>query len=271
MAAKSKIVYYRDELGDEFSSAVIVPKKIDGGYRYIRDGFFGKAASFFLYRVIAMPLAGLFLKIKYAHGIKNRKVLKKQKSACFLYANHTSAAADPFIPTFVAFPRRVYVIVNAANVSMPVIGKLTPYMGALPLADDLSAARSFCAAVETRVKQNGAICIYPEAHIWPYCTWIRNFTDASFRYPVKYGVPAYCFTNVYTKRRFFRTPKITTYVDGPFYPDMTLPAARARKKLRDEIYAAMTERSKLSDYDGVIYVKENLDDKSAVCGQCRSI
>lgn len=42
-----KTVYYKDELNDEFSSAVITPKKIDGDYRYERDNFPGKLAHFF--------------------------------------------------------------------------------------------------------------------------------------------------------------------------------------------------------------------------------
>ena len=268
---KQKVIYYKDEHNDEFSKAVIKAKKIDKNYRYIRDGFFEKAASFFLYRIVAMPLARLFLKIKFAHKIKNRAVLKKQKSAYFLYANHTSAAADPFIPTFTAFPKRVYVVVHPANVSMPVLGKLTPYLGALPLGDDLAATRNFNDAVDKRISQDKAVCIYPEAHIWPYCTWVRDFSDASFRFPVKYHTPAYCFTNVYTKRRFFKTPRITTYVDGPFYPDMTLPPVQARRELRDRVYEAMQRRSRLSDYDGIVYVKENTHDKSAVCGQRESI
>ena len=154
----------------------------------------------------------------------------------------------------------MYVIVTAADVSMPFLGRVTPYLGALPLPDGLAATHNFTQAISRRVEQKRVICIYPEAHIWPYCTKIRNFRDASFRYPVQYKTPSYCFTNVYTKRKFFATPKITTYVDGPFYPDETLSPAEARRKLRDEIYDAMCERSKLSDYDGIIYVKEKEND-----------
>ena len=256
MTKKQKIIYYRDELNDEFSSAVISPKKIDGNYRYVRDNFFERVYSFIMYRIIAQPLSWFFLKIKYAHRIKNRKVLKQVKGAYFIYANHTSAAADPFIPTMVCCPKKVYVVVHAANVSMPVLGKINPYIGALPLPDGLEAVKNFTAAMEKRLDQNRVICIYPEAHIWPYYTDIRPFTDASFRYPVKYDKPVFCFTNVYTKRKKLFTPKITTYVDGPFYPDKTLPVAAARKKLRDEVYAAMKERSKLNDYDGIVYVKD---------------
>lgn len=253
--SKRKIVYYDDELNDEFSSAVIKAKKIDGGYKYERDGFFAKIFSFIIYRLIFMPASYLIIKLKYGLKIVNKGCLKGEKRGYFIYANHTSAGCDPFIPTFVAFPKKIYVIVHAANVSMPVLGRLNPYMGAIPLPDDAEATRSFLAVIKKRIAQNKAVCIYPEAHIWPRCTKIRNFKDSSFRYPVQCGAPVYCFTNVYTKRKFLKTPKITTYIDGPFYPDNSLSLPLAKKKLRDEVYACMRKRSELSNYDGVVYVK----------------
>ena len=264
MKKERKVIYYNDELSDEFSSAKITPIKINAKYRYLRDNVFEKALSFFLYRVIATPLSWLFLKIKFKHKIVGRQKIKKFKGAYFMYGNHTSAAADPFIPSMVAFPKAVHVIVHPANVSMPVLGVINRYIGALPLPGDLKANKNFLEAIDKRVKQERAICIYPEAHIWPYYTGIRPFIDRSFHYPVKYGVPVFTFTDVYKKRgkrgdKF--TPKIITYVDGPFYPDKTLAAKDARAKLRDEAYDAMCERSKLSDYDMIVYLKNPASDE----------
>ena len=251
----ARVIYYRDELGDEFSSAKIEAKRIDENYRYVREDLFHRALAFFAYRIVATPLSKLCLFLS-GHRIVNRKVLKKAKGNYFLYANHTNAAADPFIPSMVAFPKKVSVIVHPANVSMPVLGRITPYLGALPLPDTLKATENFLSALDLRVKQADAICIYPEAHIWPYYTGIRNFKDASFRYPVQYGSPVFSFTNTYHKRKFFKKPKIVTYVDGPFYPDKTIPAKEAKRKLRDEVYAAMVARSKLSDIDYIVYLPE---------------
>ena len=120
---KQKTIYYTDELNDEFSSAQITPRRIDGNYRYIRDGFFGRLAHIFAYRVVAEPLGFLGMKLIYHHRIVNRKVLKQAgKSGYFLYGNHTNAGADPFVPSYVAFPRAPYVIVHPNNVSIPVVG-----------------------------------------------------------------------------------------------------------------------------------------------------
>ena len=62
---------------------------------------------------------------------------------------------------------------------------------------------------------------------------------------------------------------------GRFIPTKPLPqktrAQNFRRELRDRVYEAMQRRSRLSDYDGIVYVKENTHDKSAVCGQRESI
>jgi len=198
--------------------------------------------------MIALPLATVYLKLKFRHRIVGREKLKAlKKEGIFVFGNHTQPTADALIPTFIVFPRSAYVIVHANNVSMPFLGRVTPYMGAIPLPDGLAAARNFNKTLTERVESSHPIFIYPEAHIWPYYTGIRPFGDLSFSYPVKYGTPVYSFTNVYKKRRSRTRARIITYVDGPFYPDTTLSPAKARKKLRDEVYSAMCKRAELSD------------------------
>ena len=64
-----KVVYYTDELNDEFAGDNIKAIKIDGKYKYIRKSFLKKITHFFWYRVIATPLAFMYLKIKFRHKI----------------------------------------------------------------------------------------------------------------------------------------------------------------------------------------------------------
>lgn len=251
-----KIIYYEDPLHDEFSTAQITPIPIDENYVYIRTGWFKKLTHFFWYRTVATPLAFCWLKVHFLHRIKGRKKLKGfRKKGLFLYGNHTQAVADALIPTMISTPQDTYVIVHPNNVSMPVLGKITPSMGALPLPDNLSASRNFIRAVQQRLEEGNAVAIYPEAHIWPYYTGIRPFPDQSFHYPVKFQTPVFCFTNVYRKRRLIRRPRIVTYVDGPFYPAPGTPAQQ-RADLREQVYACMTRRSRLSDAVYVEYRKK---------------
>ena len=146
MSKKSQekpIIYYTNELEDEFSTAQITPIKIDENYDYL-GGFPRKVGRLFWYQIIAKPLAFLFLKIKFRHKIVNKEVLKQAKgTGFFLYGNHTNDIADALIPTMIGHPIGVYVIVHPNNVSMPVLGKITPSLGALPLPDDLKAMKNF--------------------------------------------------------------------------------------------------------------------------------
>ena len=258
MADKRKVIYYTDELNDEFSTAVIKARAIDEHYNYGGKTLLWKIARFFLHRIIAQPIAIAYLHFKFAHKIVNRKILKPyKKQSLFIYGNHTNTFADPLVPTFVSFPKQAFVIVHANNVSMPVFGKIMPYLGALPLPDNMAAMKNFLSTIRYHVEHKRSIVIYPEAHIWPFYTKIRPFLDVSFKYPVDYKCPVFCFTNVYRKRKFSKNPKMITYVDGPFIPDENLSAKEKRKDLRDKVYRAMCERSKLNNIEIIRYIKKD--------------
>jgi len=244
MGRKQRIIYYEDELKDEFAGDSIQPRAIDSNYQYIREDFAGKLSHLFWYRMIAVPLAKIYMKLYFGHKIVNKSVLEAYRDrGYFLYGNHTHFLADALVPTLVSLPKDVFVIVHPNNVSMPVLGKITPSLGALPLPDDGGACKNFVKAIAHRIRQKHCIMIYPEAHIWPYYTDIRPFTDASFRYPVKYQVPAFCLTNTYQKRKHRKHPRMVTYVDGPFFPDTERPAAEQKQMLRNQVYAKMKERA----------------------------
>lgn len=251
-----KVYYYDDELEDEFSEAEITPRKIDGTYSYL-GGIGRKIGRCIWYHMLAKPIAFLFLKLKYRHKIVNKECLKKAEgTGFFLYGNHTNAIADALIPTVISHPVGVYVIVHPNNVSMPVLGKITPSLGAVPLPDDKVAMKNFQNALENIIGRKNCVTIYPEAHIWPFYTGIRNFKDASFTYPVKYKVPVFCFTNTYQKRKRGNTPQIVTYVDGPFYADENLPVKEQRQQLHGQVMASMKENCKQSNVELIKYVKK---------------
>lgn len=252
-----RTIYYKDELNDEFSSARITPRRIDGTYDYSHSSVSKRIARCFWYKVIARPVAWLYLKIRYHHRIINKEVLKAaQENGYYLYANHTCADADPLIPTMVAYPEEVYVIVHPNNVSMPVFGHITPHLGALPLPDDREALKNFLAILkQISVEEQHVVMIYPEAHIWPYYTKIRPFGDSSFRYPVQFDKPVYCFTNTYQKRRFGKKPRIVTYVDGPFYADKGLSGKEQKAQLRNQVYEMMCRRSRENTVEMIHYVR----------------
>lgn len=255
--SEQQVIYYSDELNEEFSTAQITPIKIDESYDY-GDGSLWWHIKHRFWLSIYAPVAGLYLLFKWHHKIVNGKAIRKfsKKQPFFMYGNHTNPVADAFIPTFTTHFRNTFVIVHPDNVSMPVIGKINKYVGAVPLPDNMAATKNFMATIKTRVEENAAVHIYPEAHIWPFYTKIRPFLDVSFRYPVQYKTPVFCFTNTYQKRKFGKTPKLVTYVDGPFYADENLSAKDQRKQLRDKVYETMCSRALNSNVELIKYIKK---------------
>lgn len=254
---KRKEIYYTDELNDEFSLAQITPKKIDGNYIYIHESAFKKITHIFWYRIVATPIAYLYTKIVFQHKTIGREKLKPyRKTGYFMYGNHTQDIGDAFIPNMLNCPQENYMIVHPNNVSMPILGKINPSLGALPLPDDIAAYKNFIQAIDKRLSQGKTIVIYPEAHIWPYYTKIRPFTDASFCYPIKYNLPSFCFTNTYQKKRFSKKPKIVTYIDGPFFPNTNLSPKEQKAELRNQIYDSMCKHSEKSNVVTIKYIKK---------------
>lgn len=253
-------IYYNNELEDEVVDFKNKDIKIDKNYKYIHSNHFYNFFSWLTYRVFAMPI--FWLHFKFINKIKyvNKKVLKLVKDGCFIYGNHTNQLTDGICPTFICYPHKPQIICSSSNVSIPIWGKFTRMWGALPLPNTLEASKNFHSAIEQNLKKHRPIIIYPEAHLWPYYTKIRNFSDISFRYPIKYDKPVFTFTTTYQKKKYRKKPKITIYIDGPFYFDKTLSDKQAQKKLRDEVYKTMTNRANLNNYEYIKYQKRSKDD-----------
>ena len=255
---KRRVIYYSDELNDEFSLTEITPRRIDGDYVYCHTSLIKRFTHFFWYRIIFTPIAFFHSKLVHHHKTIGKEKFKSyKKTGYFMYGNHTQDIGDAFIPNMINFPKTNYVIVHPNNVSMPILGKVTPSMGALPLPDDREAYRNFLAAIEKRVAEKKKIVIYPEAHIWPYYTGVRRFSDVSFSYPVRQGAPVIAFFTAYTPPKGFlsclRKANMTVYVSDPIYPDRTLPEREARKDLCERVHAFMQEKSQLSTYEVYAY------------------
>jgi 1-acyl-sn-glycerol-3-phosphate acyltransferase len=250
------VFYYRDELSDDFSGAKPDAKEINADYDYLPGGILFKIKRFIAYRLLATPAAFVYSKLHLRQRVKNKKVLKKARgSGYFLFINHTQEAGDAFMPHVAIFPRSAYTVVHKDNLYLPVIGRFTPMLGALPIPDSIGTLKRFGEAIIKRHGEKNAIIIYPEAHVWPYYTGIRNFPSTSMQYPVMLSSPSFTMTNVYKKSRFRKRPYVISYIDGPFYPDQTLSRREARDKLRDEIYGKMKERSLESNCEYISYVK----------------
>lgn len=158
-----------------------------------------------------------------------------------------------------SLPRRNKIIVSTDTVSIKGLKNVVQMLGAMPVPSDIGAMKNFIKAVDFYHKKCN-ITIYPEAHIWPYYTGVRNFSDASFNYPVKHNAPLFAFFTAYTKPKgflsFLRKANVTVHISDALFPDDNLTGAAARKNLRDKVYGFMVEKSELSDYQVIQYVEK---------------
>ena len=248
-----KVYYYKNELEDEFSKAKITPIKIDENYNYYHNGvwdFF----SFILQNIISIPVKYLYAKLKFhIKFIGKEKFRECKKSGYFIYVNHTQEFADTFIPSLANYPKRNFFIVNPENISMKGLKNLVEMLGAIPIPGDVRSSKNFITIIKNYIAKNRSITIYPEAHIWPYYTKIRNFKSVSFKYPVELDVPIYTITNTYQKNKKNDKVNITSYIDGPFYSNKELNIKEAQEQLRNIAYNTMTARSENSTYEHISY------------------
>lgn len=246
---ETKTIYYKDELNDEFSKAKIVPDVVDENYKYIHKNIFWKIGSAILL-LFTLPIKCFYPKIKFhIKYIGKEKVKEFKNTGYFIYANHTQPFCDTFIPTNMIFPKMNGIIVNPENVSMKGMKTFVKMHHAIPIPNNLNGMKNFMDTVEYYINKKCAVTIYPEAHIWPYCNFIRNFKDVSFKYPIKQNVPTFCVTNVYKKYgKDQNGVQIISYLDGPFYAKESLKTIKEKQKdLRDKVYNQMCERAKKSE------------------------
>ncbi len=249
-----KVYYYKNE-NQDFEGGNINPIAITSEYKYLHKNIFWNILSFIVYRLIAMPIAYIYSKMAFSIKYENRELLKKSKnSGYFIYSNHTQPILDTFIPTLANFPKKAYIIAHPDNVSIPFLGKINKMMGALPLPSDIKSMKNFLDSIEKIINKKGVVSVYPEAHVWPYYTKIRDYEVTSFKYPVKLNVPVYVFTTTYIKRKN-RRPKIVVYIDGPFLPNRDLKMKEAQQELKDNVYNTMIKRAKNSNVEYVKYIK----------------
>ena len=254
----NKIIYYEDELNDEFSKSSIEPRIIDENYKYVHKNPLWNLCSFVLQNILSVPIKILYAKIKFRiKYIGKEKIKPYRNEGYFIYGNHTQPFADTFIPSIPMYPKRNFFIVNPVNISLKGTGTLVEMLGAMPIPSNKSAMKNFLEAIKQKMNKGYAITIYPEAHIWPYYTKIRPFKDVSFKYPIQLEKPAFCITNTYQSYgKNNKKIKIVSYIDGPFYPNKELTLKEQQKELRNKIYNCMDERSKNSNIEHIKYRKK---------------
>ena len=259
---EQKIVFYHDELNDDFANNGVDKKaNIPNDYRYINNSFFFKVASFLVRYLFAIPVLWLANKLIFRPKIKNKKLLKQlRKKGYYVYANHV-LPLDPVILPVMTQPSKTMVIISGHELFSigGIVNWLVKHFYAIPIPNqNVDMAKNFVNCLSWHIKKRHRVLIYPEAHIWPYYNGIRNFKAVSFKYAVNDNAPVIAATTTFKKRKGNKKPKPIIFLDGPFYPDLTLPEHERTKELRDRVYEAMKWRAGQDDnYAYIQYVKKD--------------
>lgn len=249
-----KKIYYYNSWEDDIIVSQNQNYQLKKNFKWVHTNIFYKFLAFIIY-ILVLFISFIYSKLWLRVKIVNRKILKKEK-AYFLYSNHTLEFGDIFNPFLICFPNHPFFICSAANMGIPILGKLLPIAGAIPIPDNIHDMQKFQKAINYYINKGKPIIIYPEAHLWPYATFIRNLTEGAFTYPAASFKKVFVATTTYSKSKIFKRPKITIYIDGPFTSDENLTKRENRRILHDKVSKTMQKRSQLSDYKYVTYQKK---------------
>lgn len=256
---KTKTIYWSDELNDDFDDIGLERPSIPKGYKYKRTNPINNFFSNILYYAIAIPLLGLFCRLK-GMKIKGKKNLKQiKKTGAFVYSNHVSFLDVFKIATPVFFGRRVNIIGYSDASSLFFVKHVVRALGYLPLPldGDVTNMMALTQAVKYYIKEKKQIVlIYPEAHIWPCYTKIRNFKDTSFGYPAMLNAPVVPITTTWRKSKIGKGAKQTLHIGNVIYPKPELSVEENRVYMHDECLRQMKEvASSVEQYEYIKYIK----------------
>lgn len=246
---------YYSSFADDFEESAEQNFKLPENYKWVRRDILSRFLSGLIYG-LAIIFGGAYCRFFLHMKVKGRKNIKGMKGDFYIFGNHTQPVGDVFIPAICVLPKRIYTVVSTANYGIPVIGKILPYLGALPIANTLHGMKELNKAMEQRLTKKHPIVIYPEAHVWEYYTGIRPFPDTAFKFPVKFGKPSFAMTVTYRKAKHFKRPIMEVFLDGPFYPQGDT-AKEKTVNLHAQVYAAMQQRSKNSNTEYVKYMMKD--------------
>ncbi len=247
-----KVRYY-SSFSDDFTQSANQNFSLPDDYVWVRKDIFSKLLSNLIYG-IAVIFGGIYCKLFLHAKIRGRKSLRGITGDFFIFGNHTQPFGDVILPALCVLPKRIYTVVSTANYGIPIIGKILPFLGGLPVVNSLHGMKELTKAIGIRIENRHPVVIYPEAHVWEYYTKIRPFPDTAFKFPVKFSKPAFAMTVTYKKSKLFKRPLAEVFIDGPFYAKGDTIVEKTAD-LHGKVLSAMQERSKNSDFSYIEYKK----------------
>ena len=257
----NRVLYYKNELNDDFGNIELEQKDVPSDYKYIRSKAFDILFSSWFYWLILKVFLSLYTifrgyKIIGRENVKEYyKVCKENNSAGFIYSNHTSNEDAFDRQVRIIGKRRVNVLANSNILSQKFLSFICKAGGYIPLGTSLKSQKEMLDCFKYYLyNKKQDILIYPEAHIWPYYTKIRPLRAAAFHYPAKFNVPILPVVTIYLPRKRKNSkPRKALVIGKPIVPKKDLSVSENKVYLRNETQKAMDTIA--SSYNQVEYIK----------------
>ena len=149
---------FYDSYTEDFVTSSNQDCEVKDNYKWLNNNIFYKIISSILY-FLAYLISLIYCRLILCVSFKNKKVLKGYKGY-YLFSNHTQMIGDALDPLLLTFPKKNYVVVSSANLGIPFLGKILPFVGALPIPKKIHEKEALFDAMHTLV-QNHSITIYP--------------------------------------------------------------------------------------------------------------
>jgi len=239
------VKYYSDEVNDDFAEGDEELRVIGAEYKYDHKNPLWHIVAFISYYLFVVPVGYLHCKINFGLRIKGRKNIRAIKGGCYAYGNHTSWI-DSFVPSFLAWPKRAFIITGPRAVSLSLLPIFAPMLGAVPLNTTEKGKKSFREFLKNQVGKGRLVAIFPEAHLWPYYNKIRQFSERSFTYPINHNIPVVGYVLTYRQRKLFKNwpPAVTITVGKPIYRNEWKNKSNPKLFLRNKILKFMRDTVK---------------------------
>jgi len=252
MAKNDYPIYYSNELEDDFGKRRVRANLYHGEVPIKRKGAYAVFSNIFFYSIV-VPLVWIWMRVigglKY-EGKENLKkikeIAKKDGKGVFIYANH-AGAKDVAINYILSLPNRTVTVGYSDAESGHVLKTIVPLLGYIPLPTDVHDMPKLIDVMHFYIDKKQSIVIFPEAHLWPSYTGIRNFKRVSFRYPASFDRPIIPVFYARRKRKglwkLLKNPRITCIIGEPIYPDPNLNVKENTQIMGDKCYEEMKRMS----------------------------
>ena len=157
------------------------------------------------------------------------------------------------------FGKRVNIVGYTDSLTVPVLKNVVKQLGflPLPLGQDPENKAALIEAMRYYVhKKHQIVLIYPEAHIWPYYTKIRNFKVQTMKYPAIINAPVLPIVTTWRKVWWSKHPKQTVKIGTVIMPNAELTQEENIDYLYNETLSqmrALSESEKQFEY--IKYIK----------------